>query len=43
MAAAILGKLKPGAAGAILNEMEAERASKLAVVLSGATSGEKKS
>ena len=35
MAAAILGKLKPGAAGAILNEMEAERASKLAVVLSG--------
>jgi flagellar motility protein MotE (MotC chaperone) len=42
MAAAILGKLKPGAAGAILNEMEAERASKLAVVLSG-TSGEKKS
>ena len=43
MAAAILGKLKPGAAGAILNEMEAERASKLAVVLSGTTSGEKKS
>jgi flagellar motility protein MotE (MotC chaperone) len=43
MAAAILGKLKPGVAGAILNEMEAERASKLAVVLSGTTSGEKKS
>jgi flagellar motility protein MotE (MotC chaperone) len=43
MAAAILGKLKPGSAGAILNEMEAERASKLAAVLSGATSGEKKS
>jgi flagellar motility protein MotE (MotC chaperone) len=43
IAAAILGKLKPGAAGAILNEMEAERASKLAVVLSGTTSGEKKS
>ena len=43
MAAAILGKLKPGAAGAILNEMEAERASKLAAVLSGATGGEKKS
>jgi flagellar motility protein MotE (MotC chaperone) len=43
MAAAILGKLKPGAAGAILNEMEAERASKLAVFLSGATVGEKKS
>ena len=30
MAAAILGKLKPSAAGAILDEMEAERASKLA-------------
>ena len=43
MAAAILSKLKPGAAGAILNEMEADRASKLAVVLSGTTSGEKKS
>jgi flagellar motility protein MotE (MotC chaperone) len=43
MAAAILGKLKPGSAGAILNEMEAERASKLATFLSGATSGEKKS
>jgi flagellar motility protein MotE (MotC chaperone) len=43
MAAAILGKLKPAAAGAILNEMEAQRASKLAVVLSGTTSAEKKS
>src|ERR1700733_4244416 len=43
MAAAILGKLKPGAAGAILNEMEADRASKLAVVLAGTASGEKKS
>jgi flagellar motility protein MotE (MotC chaperone) len=43
MAAAILGKLKPGAAGAILNEMEAERASKLAIVLSGTMGGEKKS
>jgi flagellar motility protein MotE (MotC chaperone) len=43
MAAAILGKLKAGAAGAILNEMEADRASKLAVVLSGTTSGEKRS
>jgi flagellar motility protein MotE (MotC chaperone) len=43
MAAAILGKLKAGVAGAILNEMEADRASKLAVVLSGTTSGEKKS
>jgi flagellar motility protein MotE (MotC chaperone) len=43
MAAAILGKLKAGAAGAILNEMEAERASKLAVVLSGANGAGKKS
>jgi flagellar motility protein MotE (MotC chaperone) len=43
MAAAILGKLKSGAAGAILNEMEADRASKLAVVLSGATAAGKKS
>jgi flagellar motility protein MotE (MotC chaperone) len=43
MAAAILGKLKPGAAGAILNEMEAERASRLAAFLSGAANGEKKS
>jgi flagellar motility protein MotE (MotC chaperone) len=44
MAAAILGKLKPSAAGAILDEMEAERASKLASFLSGASGGgEKKS
>jgi flagellar motility protein MotE (MotC chaperone) len=43
MAAAILGKLKPSAAGAILNEMDAERASKLASILSGASGGEKKS
>jgi flagellar motility protein MotE (MotC chaperone) len=44
MAAAILAKLKPRAAGAILNEMEAERASKLASFLSGASAvGEKKS
>jgi flagellar motility protein MotE (MotC chaperone) len=43
MAAAILGKLKPSAAGAILNEMETERASKLAALLSGASDGEKKS
>ena len=43
MAAAILGKLKPGAAGAILNEMEAERASRLATFLSGAANGQKKS
>src|ERR1700734_466663 len=43
MAAAILDKLKPGAAGAILNEMEAERASRLAAFLSGAASAEKKS
>ena len=43
MAAAILGKLKPSAAGAILDEMEAERASKLASFLSGANGAEKKS
>jgi flagellar motility protein MotE (MotC chaperone) len=43
MAATILGKLKPAVAGAILNEMEADRASKLAVVLSGLTSTAKKS
>jgi flagellar motility protein MotE (MotC chaperone) len=43
MAAAILGKLKPSAAGAILDEMEAERASKLASFLSGASAAEKKS
>ena len=43
MAAAILGKLKPSAAGAILDEMEAERASKLTALLSGASDGEKKS
>jgi flagellar motility protein MotE (MotC chaperone) len=42
MAAAILSKLKPSAAGAILDEMEAERASRLAAFLSGAA-GEKKS
>jgi flagellar motility protein MotE (MotC chaperone) len=41
MAAAILGKLKPTAAGAILDEMEAERASRLAGMLAGAE--EKKS
>jgi flagellar motility protein MotE (MotC chaperone) len=43
MAAAILGKLKPFAAGAILDEMEADRASKLAAILSGAGTPEKKS
>ncbi|HTZ66170.1 MAG TPA: hypothetical protein VMB83_01635 [Roseiarcus sp.] len=43
MAAAILSKLKPRAAGAILDEMEAERASRLATFLSAATNGEKKS
>jgi flagellar motility protein MotE (MotC chaperone) len=42
-ATAILGKLKPSAAGAILDEMEAERASKLAALLSGASDGQKKS
>ena len=35
MAAAILGRLKPTAAGAILDEMEAERASHLASVIAG--------
>jgi flagellar motility protein MotE (MotC chaperone) len=43
MAAAILAKLKPNVAGAILDEMEAERASRLATILSGASGGEKKS
>jgi flagellar motility protein MotE (MotC chaperone) len=43
MAAAILGKLKPAAAGAILDEMEAERASRLESFLSGAGAGAKKS
>lgn len=43
MAAAILGKLKPMVAGAILNEMAAERASRLAAMLSGAELQEKKS
>jgi flagellar motility protein MotE (MotC chaperone) len=36
MAAAILGKLKPTVAGAILDEMEAERASRLAGMIAGA-------
>jgi flagellar motility protein MotE (MotC chaperone) len=43
LAAAILGKLKAGVAGAILNEMEAERASKLATFLSATTDAGKKS
>jgi flagellar motility protein MotE (MotC chaperone) len=43
MAAGILGKLKPSAAGAILDEMEAERAGKLASFISGANGAEKKS
>jgi len=43
MAAAILGKLKPAAAGAILDEMEAERASRLESFLSGKSAEEKKS
>jgi flagellar motility protein MotE (MotC chaperone) len=41
MAAAILGKLKPTVASAILDEMEAERASRLAATIAGAE--EKKS
>jgi flagellar motility protein MotE (MotC chaperone) len=40
VAAAILAKLKPGAAGAILGEMEADRASRLAGLIAG---GERKS
>src|SRR5271166_5327736 len=43
VAAAILAKLKPAAAGAILDEMEAERASRLAGILSGGNSEQKKS
>jgi len=46
MAAALglsLARIKPSAAGAILDEMEAERASRLAAFLSGASGGEKKS
>jgi flagellar motility protein MotE (MotC chaperone) len=35
MAAAILGKLKPTAAGAILDELVAERASRLAGIIAG--------
>ena len=42
-AAAILGKLKPGAAATILGGMEADRASRLASLLAGASSEEKKS
>jgi len=43
MAAAILGKLKPNAAGAILDEMEAERASRLVGMLSALDAPGKKS
>ena len=43
MASAILVKLKPSAAGAILDEMEAERASRLAATLAGTNAEEKKS
>ena len=43
MAAAILSKLKPGAAGAILGEMESDRASRLASLISGVSPEEKKS
>jgi len=42
-ASAILAKLKPSVAGAILDEMESERASKLAATLSGVNAEEKKS
>jgi flagellar motility protein MotE (MotC chaperone) len=43
MAAAILYKLKPNAAGAILGEMDADRASRLAGLISGMNPTEKKS
>jgi flagellar motility protein MotE (MotC chaperone) len=43
IAAAILAKLKPGAAGAILGEMGADRASRLTGLLGGASPDEKKS
>jgi len=43
MAAAILGKLKPSAAGAILDEMEADRASRLVGMLSAVDVPGKKS
>ncbi len=42
-AVAILGKLKPSAAGAILGEMDADRASRLASLLAGMSPEEKKS
>ena len=42
-AAAILGKLKPNAAGAILGEMEAERAGRLVGMFSTAIVEGKKS
>ncbi len=41
IAAAILAKLKPNAAGAILDEMEAERASRLVGIVSAANEGKK--
>ncbi len=43
IAAAILGKLKPNAASAILDEMETERASRLVDALSAADGAGKKS
>jgi flagellar motility protein MotE (MotC chaperone) len=43
IAVAILARLKPQAAGAILDQMEAARASKLAAGLSGLSRDEKKS
>ena len=43
MAAAILDKLKPNAASAILDQMEAARASQLAGLISGVNAEEKKS
>jgi len=43
IAAAVLSKLKPSAAGAILGEMESDRASRLASLISGVNQEEKKS
>jgi flagellar motility protein MotE (MotC chaperone) len=43
MAASILSNLRPNAAGAILGEMEADRASRLAGLIAGANPEEKKS
>ncbi len=41
MAAALLAKLKPQAASAILAEMEADKAAKLSSLIGGAPGGDK--